>query len=228
VRVVALSKRCCIDIETQRKPMLGFGGAEPQVCGRRPRDGSESRLDSSSLRCKGDDTCRRTSDPKQGRSRRHRARLISGAPVKWLGACETGGWGRSSDDGSGQNNPIRSQGPLGLAAEEGWRGPARYQPGESPGARDKQERVARTRRRAAQTGNRKGPSDRRAPALKPYWGKPAVRNFRGGWWKPGTSSVDAPEAPLLYSTIGMLARRASKSSQDRTSKLIMLLVDRPL
>jgi hypothetical protein len=28
-----------------------------------------------------------------------------------------------------------------------------------------------------EAGNRKAPSER--PALKPYWGKPAVRNFRG-------------------------------------------------
>jgi hypothetical protein len=53
--------------------------------------------------------------------------------------------------------------------------------------------------------------------LKPYWGKPAVRNFRGGggnvlmvWWPfaPKPERADTLEvtdlhsvAPLLYSTI---------------------------
>jgi hypothetical protein len=32
-------------------------------------------------------------------------------------ACEWGGWGRLSVDGSGQKNPDRSEGPWGRAAE---------------------------------------------------------------------------------------------------------------
>ena len=35
--------------------------------------------------------------------------------------------------------------------------------------------------------------------LKPYWGKPAVRNFRGSGGNLGI--IEAQRAPLLYSTI---------------------------
>jgi hypothetical protein len=44
------------------------------------------------------------------------------------------------------------------------------------------------RRRQAQTAFRwQAPAEIETPGtvLKPYWGKPAVRNFRGGGWKPG-------------------------------------------
>ena len=40
------------------------------------------------------------------------------------------------------------------------------------------------------------------PALKPYWGKPAVRNFRGGDGNVGIN--EARSAPLPYPTTGML------------------------
>lgn len=36
--------------------------------------------------------------------------------------------------------------------------------------------------------------------LKPYWGKPAVRNFREGGGNIGI--IEAQLAPLLYSTTG--------------------------
>jgi hypothetical protein len=38
------------------------------------------------------------------------------------------------------------------------------------------------------------------PALKPYWGKPAVRNFRGEGGNVGI--IEARLAPLSYSTNG--------------------------
>jgi len=74
-----------------------------------------------------------------------------------------------SHDPGGQHNPWVSQGPL----DEGARGihPARHAP---RGHRDRFRglgcRISRIfRRRSASTAR-----------LKPYWGKPAVRNFRGG------------------------------------------------
>ena len=40
---------------------------------------------------------------------------ISRSAVKSSCACEWGGWGRISEDGSGQNNPDRNEGPWGRA-----------------------------------------------------------------------------------------------------------------
>ena len=45
--------------------------------------------------------------------------------------------------------------------------------------------------------------------LKPYWGKPAVRNFREG---RGNGAASAAIAPLLYSTVIV-----DKSGEKRTS-----------
>ena len=53
----------------------------------------------------------------------------------------------------------------------------------------------------------KAPSDR--PALKPYWGKPAVRNFRGGDGDVGI--IRSPVRAIALSTIagtGAWLRRA--------------------
>ena len=49
------------------------------------------------------------------RSRTAKALRISRYAVKSRCACERGGWGRISDDGSGQYNPNRSEGPWGKA-----------------------------------------------------------------------------------------------------------------
>jgi hypothetical protein len=98
-------------------------------------------------------------------------------------AGEWGGWGRISDDGPGQHNPDRSEGPWGRAAEPLAR--RRRATGVAPRLR------ARAMRRAgdAKVGSKpwrgadrsappgKAPTDR--PALAPYRGKPAVRNLRG-------------------------------------------------
>jgi hypothetical protein len=51
------------------------------------------------------------------------------------------------------------------------------QNGESDAASGEHEGRWQTARRDGQAPNGKAPSD--TPALKPYWGKPAVRNFRG-------------------------------------------------
>jgi hypothetical protein len=50
------------------------------------------------------------------RSRTAKALRITGTAGKSRRACEWGGWGRLSDDGAGQNNPYRSEGPWGRAA----------------------------------------------------------------------------------------------------------------
>jgi len=47
------------------------------------------------------------------RSRTAKASPISRHAMKWWCAREGGGWGRVSDDGSGQNNPDSSEGPWG-------------------------------------------------------------------------------------------------------------------
>jgi hypothetical protein len=48
------------------------------------------------------------------RSRTAKASHISRRAVKLRCACERGGWGRLSDDGSGHDNPNRSEGPWGM------------------------------------------------------------------------------------------------------------------
>jgi hypothetical protein len=47
------------------------------------------------------------------RSRTAKAWRISRKAVKSRCACEWGGWGRVSDDGPGQHNPVPSEGPWG-------------------------------------------------------------------------------------------------------------------
>ena len=51
------------------------------------------------------------------RSRTAKASRITGVAGKARRACEWGGWGRVSGDGSGQHNPDRSEGPWGRAEE---------------------------------------------------------------------------------------------------------------
>ena len=124
------------------------------------------------------------------RSRTAKASRITGSAGKSRRACERGGWGRVSDDGPGHYNPDRSEGPWGRAANaartavfdraevrDSERGvpaaTASTKGGGKPGA-------AKGMPGAGLTGAipGKAPSDR--PAFQPYWGKPAVRNERGG------------------------------------------------
>ena len=51
------------------------------------------------------------------RSRTAKASRISRPAVKSRCACEWGGWGRLSDDGPGQHNPGRSEGPWSRATK---------------------------------------------------------------------------------------------------------------
>ena len=79
-----------------------------------------------------------------------------------------------SDDATGQNNPTPSQGPLDRCA---WTDFASTptQCGDCP--------MGYCERDLKKLGRHISPQGRRLPlttGLKPYWGKPAVRNFREG------------------------------------------------
>ncbi len=107
---------------------------------------------------------------------------ISRTAVKSGCACEWGGWGRLSVDGPGQKNPDRSEGPWGRAAVT-----ARtevFQRTTSPGTERGSDEGSGEHEGRRQTARREVASHGKAlsdqPALKPYWGKPAVRNFREG------------------------------------------------
>ena len=104
-----------------------------------------------------------------------RASGISRETVKSRCAREWGAWGRISEDGPGQHNPDRSEGPWGRAVDPSarrcWEAQhPRHSAGKSAGCR------AARRGMANQLA---GKASSESPALKPYWGKPAVRNFRG-------------------------------------------------
>jgi len=105
-----------------------------------------------------------------------RASRINRQAAKSGCARERGGWGRLSEDGPGQHNPDRSEGPwverLGALARRCLtRASSRTQSREytvkAVGTKDE-----------GKPGCGKALSD--LPALKPYRGKLAVRNFRGG------------------------------------------------
>jgi hypothetical protein len=123
------------------------------------------------------------------RSRTAKAFGISRIAAKSGRACEWGGWGRLSDDGLGQNNPIRSEDSWGagcprpdsavsvLAAvprlSAGFRG-------RSTDTKDGDKLVISSRMLGASLSDmavRQVPSDMHI--FQPYWGKPAVRNDRG-------------------------------------------------
>jgi len=101
---------------------------------------------------------------------------ISRESVKSGCAREWGGWGRVSEDGPGQHNPGRSEGPWGRAVES-----ARTEVLKSASSLT-QSRGKRWQQRARRaTANQfAGKAASEIPALKPDWGKPTVRNFRGG------------------------------------------------
>ena len=107
---------------------------------------------------------------------------ISRTAVKSGCACEWGGWGRLSVDGPGQKNPDRSEGPwverqkpLERRCSSAPRPPAQNgDPTRAAGSTKDAGKLLDAR--VASHG--KALSDQ--PALKPYWGKPAVRNFREG------------------------------------------------
>ena len=123
------------------------------------------------------------------RSRTAKASRITGTAGKSRRACEWGGWGRVSEDGPGQNNPDRSEGPWGRAA-----GAARMAASDRAGFLD-MDRGFGAATEDANVGCKpvheqgtpggglicecEGKATTERPALEPYWGKLAVRNLRG-------------------------------------------------
>src|ERR1700733_7325794 len=55
------------------------------------------------------------------RSRTAKASRINRLAAKSRCACEWGGWGRLSDDGPGQHNPVSSEDPWGSGEPTSWR-----------------------------------------------------------------------------------------------------------
>jgi hypothetical protein len=107
---------------------------------------------------------------------------ISRSAAKSGCACEWGGWGRLSVDGPRQKNSDRSEGP-GVERQKPFA--RRCFSAQRPPTQNGEPRYAAG---SAKDGGK--PSDTWAvshgqalsetPALKPYRGKPAVRNFREG------------------------------------------------
>ena len=111
------------------------------------------------------------------RSRTAKASRITGFAGKSRRACEWGGWGRLSVDGPGQNNPDRSEGPWGRAV-----GSARTEvhPSASSLTQSREYTVKAVGTKGKGKPGFLGKALSVIPALKPYRGKLAVRNFRGG------------------------------------------------
>ena len=121
------------------------------------------------------------------RSRTAKTSRISRRAVKSRCACEWGGWGRISDDGSGQNNLDPSEGPWGGGYPTHHGGAlSSPRPGsvrENRSDHEMHERRKQTRCWTAHAGSRLKPAMRGKvlsymPAFQPCRGKPAVRNDR--------------------------------------------------
>jgi hypothetical protein len=65
-----------------------------------------------------------------------------------------------------------------------------------------------TDRRGRPRGAGKAPPD--IPALKPYWGKPAVRNFRGDHGNGGI--IRSPIRAMVLPGMGSIAERLAKQA----------------
>jgi hypothetical protein len=143
------------------------------------------------------------------RSRTAKAPHINRWAVKLRCACEWGAWGRVSDDGPGQYNLDRSEGPWGrwvthrMAVHYRAHGPAQY--GTTDVGHEVHEGRRQTRRTTADAGSRlklekrtgQVPPDK--PAFQPYWGKPAVRLIGG--IEETSASFEVRSAPRSYPTI---------------------------
>ena len=125
---------------------------------------------------------------------------ISRKAVKSRCACEWGGWGRLSVDGLGQKNPrapgVERQKPLERRCFSAPRPPAQNGDQTRAAGSTKDEGKPIDVRDASH-----GKALSNIPALKPYWGKPAVRNFR-----EGNGNVGIMRSPLR--AIALPDRRA--------------------
>jgi hypothetical protein len=140
--------------------------------------------------------------------------------VKLREARRRGGWGRISEDGPGQYNPDPSEGPWGRAGDCSKGGATKSKDQPTGWASWSQRTKGRGKPSgtkgmpgAGLTEGRRGKARSDRPALKPYWGKPAVRNFRegdgnvakGAELRPTPKDVERPSdpkvrAPSFYST----------------------------
>ena len=125
----------------------------------------------------GDGTRRMVDDPKQGRSRVRKATRASRRDEAW-GERETGGSGRSSDDAKGQHNPSGVKDPWGSGVPS--RGEDRPDMPLANGSQRSSSRVSTKRDVKPGDGEGRFAREIRSAVLEPYWGKPAVRNLRGG------------------------------------------------
>jgi hypothetical protein len=125
------------------------------------------------------------------RSRTAKAARISRDPGKSRGACETGGWGRSKPGWTettelgpeprtpGVSGASRGDDPSGLPFGATNRSTGDHVVGGC--ARDHANpHVLEGMPGAGFTSRRSGKARSDRLILKPYWGKPAVRNFKGG------------------------------------------------
>ena len=103
-----------------------------------------------------------------------KAPRISRFAAKSRCAHNWGGWGRLSEEGLGQHNPDRSEGPWGRAEDRSHGGAHKHI------APDTEQGISMEAESTKDEGKPAGKASSDIPALKPYRGKPAVRNFRGG------------------------------------------------
>jgi hypothetical protein len=103
------------------------------------------------------------------------------------GGCRGADVAIVSNEPAGQHNQLGSQGPLDWRFESEGFGAARSQDLTTDKTPKSEIRTVTAYKPVCKHWRRW--SSRQA-SLKPYWGKPAVRNFRGGWEKRGAWSDD--------------------------------------
>ena len=142
------------------------------------------------------------------------ASRISRRAVKSGCACEWGAWGQISEDGPGHYNPDRSEDPWGRAADAA-RAEVRKRTTFPDTVRGFNV-ISDGHEGRWQTGRGEDPRAGKAapeiPALKPYWGKPTVRNFRGAM--ETAASFEARKAPSSYPANSNQSTPAPDSGPD--------------
>jgi len=148
------------------------------------------------------------------RSRTAKAARINRDPVKSRCACEWDGWGRLSEDGAGQNNPNPSEDPWGRATKVARTAVCdRIQPPDSDQAKLGITKHMKGEDKPSGETSMPGAGLIRTSfgkvssemlALKPYWGKPAVRNFREddgdvGIIRSPVRAIVLPGRPMFFS-----------------------------
>jgi hypothetical protein len=127
----------------------------------------------------------------------------------------------ASDEGGAMRNPPE-RGPLGPGGVVRRRRPAHR--GGRPIGRGESEGESQLSRRMVHVGIALKPSTARgrlsaeprgAWNFKPYWGKPAVRNFRGGGWRRDHGSRTEAHAERSGTATGPYRARASAPPDRR-------------